>query len=180
MVSIGLRHQTADKGAEERLAPATGVVDELKEAEIGGQLLLRDATVRPQPGAQQRPEALGRVDVDLAEAIAVLVTGILAAAMADGLVPVAPVLQAGVDVLLVGMHQGAFGDAGLDDRSDRRLLDVGQHPDHHLAATLQQAQDRRLLLRQRAASGCSPQPPATPRAPLLATAAGLPLCPATT
>src|SRR3954464_5408487 len=94
------------------------------------------------------------------KAVAILVTGILAAAMADGLVPVAPVLQAGVDVVLVGVHQGTFGDAGLDDRSDRRLLDVGQHPDHHLAATLQQAQDRRLLLCQRAASGCSPQPPA--------------------
>src|SRR3712207_3282605 len=91
--------------------------------------------------------------------------------MADGLVPVAPVLQAGVDVVLVGMHQSAFGDAGLDDRSDRRLLDVSQHPDHHLAATLQQTQDRRLLLRQRAASGRTLQPPASPWSPLLATAA---------
>jgi hypothetical protein len=72
------------------------------------------------------------------------------------------------------MHQGAFGDAGLDDRLDRRRLDVGQHPAHPFATRLQQAQDRRLLLRQRAASGCSPQPPATPRAPLWAAAAGLP------
>src|SRR3954470_16641353 len=180
VVSIGLGDQACDEGAEERLAPATGVVDELEEAEIGRQLLLRDATERPQPGSQQRPEAFGRVDVDLAKAVAILVTGILAAAMADSLVPVAPVLQAGVDVVLVGVDEGALGDAGLDDRSDRRLPDVGQHSDHHLAATLQQAQDRRLLLRQRAAPGRTPQPPASPRTPLLATAAGLPLCPAVT
>src|SRR4051794_13917488 len=86
------------------IAPATGVVDELEEAEIGRQLLLRDATVRPEPGTQQRPEALGRVDVDLAKAVAIVVAGILAVAMADGLVPVAPVLQAGIDVVLVGVH----------------------------------------------------------------------------
>src|SRR5215213_6238059 len=85
VASIGLGDQACDEGAEERLAPATGVVDELEEAEIGGQLLLRDATVRPQPRAQQRPEALGRVDVDLAEPVAILIAGILAAAMADGL-----------------------------------------------------------------------------------------------
>src|SRR5215212_3458985 len=171
VASIGLGDQACDEGAEERLAPATGVVDELEEAEIGRQLLLRDATVRPEPGTQQRPEALGRVDVDPAKAVAIVVAGILAVAMADGLVPVAPVLQAGIDVVLVGVHQGALGDAGLDHRSDRRLLDIGQHADHHLAATLQQAQDRRLLLRQRAAAGCSPQPPAAPGAPFLATAA---------
>jgi hypothetical protein len=104
----------------------------------------------------------------------------LAPPVAGGLVPVAPVLQAGVDVVLVGVGEGALGDAGLDDRSDRRLPDVGQHPDHHLAATLQQAQDRRPLPRQRAAPGRTPQPPASPRTPLLATAVGLPLCPAVT
>src|SRR3712207_6268733 len=104
--------------------------------------------------------------------------------MADGLVPVAPGFQAGADGVLVGMDKGAFGDAGLDHRPDRRLLDVGQHPDDPLAAPLQQAQDRRLLLLllllQRAAAGSTPQPPASPRSPLFAAAAGLPLCPATT
>ena len=35
VVSIGLGKQACDEGAEERLAPAAGVVDELEEAEIG-------------------------------------------------------------------------------------------------------------------------------------------------
>src|SRR4028118_2217760 len=147
-------------------------MDDLEEAETGRELLLRGAAVGPQPGAQQRPEALGRVDVDLAEAAAMLVPGTLAPPVADGLVPVAPDSQAGVDAVLVGMHQGAFGDPGLADRAERRLPAVGRHSDHHLAATLQQAKDRRLLLRQRAAAGRGPPPPAAARAALLAAAAG--------
>src|SRR3954451_516151 len=68
------RHQLAEEG----FAPAAGVVHELEEAQVQRQLFLRDAAVRPKPGAQQRPEALHRVDVHLAEAIAVLVARILA------------------------------------------------------------------------------------------------------
>jgi hypothetical protein len=44
------------------------------------------------------------------------------------------------------MDAGTLGDAGLDNRSDGRLLHVGEHLDRHLAATLEQTQDRRLLL----------------------------------
>ena len=64
-------------------------MNELEEAEIERQLLLRDAAMRPQPGSQQRPEALEGVDVDLAEAIAVLVPGVFTSTMTDGLVAVA-------------------------------------------------------------------------------------------
>jgi hypothetical protein len=34
------------------------------------------------------------------------------------------------------VDEGAPGDTGFDDRSDGRLLDVGQHSDHHLTASL--------------------------------------------
>jgi len=70
-------------------------VHELEEAEVKRQLVLRDAPMRSQPGAQQRPEAFDRVDVDLAEAVPIFVAGVLAAPMADRLVPVAPGGQAG-------------------------------------------------------------------------------------
>src|SRR3712207_7756841 len=50
----------------------------LFRSELEQQLLLRDATVRAQPGAPQRPQALDGVDVQLAEAVAVLVTRIFA------------------------------------------------------------------------------------------------------
>ncbi len=65
--------------------------------------------MRAQPGAQQRPEPLHRVDVDVAEAVAVLVAGILAASVADRLVLVAPGWQARVDSMLVGVDEGARG-----------------------------------------------------------------------
>src|SRR5690349_24793893 len=95
------RHQGGDELAEEGPAPAPGVVHELEEGEVERQLLLRDAAVRAQPGAQQRPEALGRVDVDLTEAVAVVVPRVLAPGVAHGLVAVAPRLQPGLPVVLV-------------------------------------------------------------------------------
>jgi hypothetical protein len=52
-------------------------VHELEETEIQRQFVLRDAAVRAQPGAQQRPEALDGVDVDFAEPVAIVVTRIL-------------------------------------------------------------------------------------------------------
>ena len=43
VASIGLGEQACDEGADGRLAPAAGVVDELEEAELGWQVFLRDA-----------------------------------------------------------------------------------------------------------------------------------------
>ncbi len=57
--------------------------------------------------------------MDLAKAVTVLVARVLPATVADGLVPVAPGRQAGIDAVLVGVDEGAFGDGGLDDRLDR-------------------------------------------------------------
>src|SRR3954454_4734600 len=174
------RDERPVEGGEEGLTSTTRVVDHLEEGEIGGQLLLRDAAVRAEPGAQQRPQALGGVDVDLAEAVAVLVARVLAPGVAHGLVPVAPLLQAPVDVVLVGVHQGAPRDRRLDHRPDRPLPDVGEHTEDDLAPALDQAQDGRLVLGERAAAGSTPQPPPAARPPFFATAAGWPLWPATT
>src|SRR4029453_5258824 len=160
--------------------PPAGFMGEMEEAEIGGELLLRDAAMGTQPGAQQGPEAFRRVDVDFAEAIAVIIPRVLATGVADGLVSVAPVLQPRVDVVLVGVDKGVLGDRGLNDGPDRPLLDVGQHPHDHVAPPLQQTPDRRLLLFQRAPAGRPSPPGASPATPLLATAVGLPLCPAVT
>ena len=96
------------------------------------------------------------------------------------LVPVTPVLQAGIDVVLIGVDKGAGRDARLDEGPDRRLPDVGQHVQHDFAAALDQAEDRRPLLGQRAPAGRALEPAAPPKATFLATAAGWPLCPATT
>src|SRR4051794_24624949 len=144
------------------------------------QLLLRETPVRTEPGAQQRPEPLDGVDVHLAKSIPVLVAGVFAAPVADRFVLIAPALQAGVDAVLVGVDERAFGHCGLDDRLDRDLLHVGQHAQDHRATALDQTEDGRLVLLQRAPARCACQPPTASEPPLFATAAGWPLCPATT
>src|SRR5690242_2834693 len=118
--------------------------------------------------------------MDLVEAIAVLVARIFAAAVTDGLVLVAPHWQASVDAVLVGVDHRAFDDHGLNDRLDRFLLHIGQHPEDDLAITLDQAQDRRLFLFERATAARSFQLSAPSRPTFFWTAAGFPLCPATT
>src|SRR3712207_9540251 len=144
------------------------------------QLLLRDASVRAEPGAQQGPRPLHGVDVDLAEAVAILVACVLPVRVADRGGPVAPGRQAGVAGVLVGVDASALGDGGLDDGPDPGLPHVGQHAQRHLSAPLDQAEDRRLVLLQCAAARRRLQPAPPAETPLLATAAGWPLWPATT
>ena len=102
--------------------------------------------MRTQPRAQQRPEALDGVDMDLVEAIAVFVAGRFASAMADAVVLIAPVGPPCIDVVLIGVEPSALADAAADDRLDGLLLHVLQHRQHQLAAALDQPQNRRLLL----------------------------------
>jgi hypothetical protein len=99
-----LAKEHPQEGFEESLSAIFGVVNELEEAEVERETLLGDAAVRPQPGAQQGPEAFDRVDVNLVEAVAVFIAGILPSTVADGLVLVAPLRQATVDVVFVGQH----------------------------------------------------------------------------
>src|SRR5215213_5267511 len=173
-------HQSGDKGAEQSFAAAARVVHELEEAEIVWQLVLRNASMWSQPRAQQRPEALHCVDVHLAEAVAILIARVFAMRVANRFVLVAPDRQARVDVILVCVDQAALADIGLDDRLDTRLLHIGQHVQNHLTTTFDQAEDRWLVLLLRATARRACQPATASEPPLLATAAGWPLCPATT
>jgi len=170
-----LSEKGGDEGAKQGFAASPSIVHELEEAEIKRQLVLRDAPVRSQPGAQQRSESFHGVDVDLAKPVPVLVTGV-----ADRFVLVAPGRQARVDAILVRVDEGARGNSSGYDRLDRGLLHVGQHAQHDLATALDQAEDRWLVLLQRAASRRTCQPAAPSEPPLLATSSGCPLCPATT
>src|SRR3954464_1987587 len=96
------------------------------------------------------------------ESVAVIIAGVFALGMADGFVSVAPVFQTSIDVVLVGMDQGALGDGLLDDGVDRRLLDIGQHVENNLPAALDHTKDRRFLLLQSAATRGAFQPAPPP------------------
>ena len=51
-VGFGSYDQGGDEGSKQGFAPAPDVVHKLEEAEVERQLVLRDAAVRAQPGAQ--------------------------------------------------------------------------------------------------------------------------------
>jgi hypothetical protein len=184
--------QGSDECVEQSLSASPSVVDELEESEIDGQLLRAacPARYRGADGArsaattrslrQQRPEAFDGIDVDFAEAVAIRITRILAPPMADRLVPVAPARQAGIDGVLVGVDERARRDGRLDDRLDCCLPDIVEHLQNDVAVALDQAADRWLLRLQGAPAGGSFEPAAPSEAAFLATAAGLPLWPATT
>src|ERR671921_2262954 len=114
------------------------------------------------------------------EAVAVLIACIFTATVTDGLVSVAPHRQTSIDAVLIGVDHRSFGDSCRNNRLDCTLLYIGQHPENDLAITLDQAQDRWLLLFERATTACSFEPSTPPGPTFFWTAAGLPLCPATT
>src|SRR4051812_30977748 len=154
--------QGGNERSEEGFSASAGVVNELEEAEIDGQFLLRDAAGRTQPGAEQRPEALQGIDVNFAETVAIVIAGILTPGMADRVVTIAPVFQAGIDIVFISIDQRARADSLCDDRLDGRLLNVGQHVENDFATALDQSKYWRLLLFQGAATACAFQSPPAP------------------
>ena len=130
-------------------------------AHIKRQLLLADSPVRPEPRPQQRPYAFDRIAVDFMHSIAVLVPGILAQGVVDGLVVVAPLLQPGVNVVLVRVQGGKLGDRPLDEWPDGLLPHIGQHRQPDRPAPLGQTQDGALLLTHRPAPALALQTPPT-------------------
>lgn len=94
-----LAEEQSQKGIQEPFSSIFCVMNELEEAEIEGEILLRDPPVRPQPGTQQGPKTLHGVDVNLVEnVVAVLIPGILANAMGYRLLFITPFRQSGVDI----------------------------------------------------------------------------------
>ena len=138
--------------AEERLSSFASIVDELKEGKVDRKLLLRYAPVGPQPGTQEGPEPLHGVDMDLAMAVAVLVASVLASAVANSIMFVAPYGKPLIDIVLISINHGPFGNKLFDDRLDSHLLDVFQHMKNDLSPALDQAEDRRFFFLQSASS----------------------------
>ncbi len=176
-----LLDQEADQGSQQRLTTLSDVVNELEESQIQGQLLLRDPPVGTQPRAEQRPESLDGIDMDLAETIAILIPGELPGGMTDRSMTVAPCGTIGNRCHIHPCTQHRPGsDRGANQRGDRDLLHVLQHPDHHRPAALDHAEDRGLLLGQRPPPPLPLQPAPSGGPPFFFTASGWPLCPATT
>src|SRR4029434_6381013 len=113
------------------------------------------------------------------KAIGVVISGIFTTAMADALMLVTPLVQTAIDVVLICVHTRARRNRRLDQRLDRHLLDVFQHPNDDITATLDHPENRRLLGGKRAPSPLALEPSAPSAPPFFATSSGLPLWPAT-
>lgn len=80
-----------------------------------------------QPGPQEGPEALHGVDVNLMEAVTILITGVFTTPVTYCLMVISPVGQTRIDMVLVGEDAGSGFDALGDDRFDGDLPDILQH-----------------------------------------------------
>ena len=85
------------------------------------------------------------------KAIAVVVSGVFPSPVTYCLMLVPPLLQTGIDIVLVGIHTGSWGNRGADQGLDRHLLYVFTHPNHHRTTALDHSADRRCLTRKYAA-----------------------------
>ena len=97
---------------------------------------MRNAPVGPQPTAQQGPEAFQGVDVDLVETVAIFIPGILTLSMIDRFVAIAPLDQAGIDVVLIGIDERTGLDRLFNQGFDGDLLNILEHLNNDLTPSL--------------------------------------------
>ena len=121
---------------------------ELKETPVKRQFLLRDSPMESQPGTQQRPATLGGIDLNLMEAIPIVIAGVFTPAVADRMRVKARILQWVIEGLYIGRNPGSWGDERLQDRWEGRGRGGFQHPDDHRTAALNPAEKRWLFLLQ--------------------------------
>lgn len=128
--------------------------------------------MRAQPGTEQGPKAFDRVDVYFGHTVAIVVASVFALAVIHGDMLESPMGQLAVDVVFVGVQLGSWLNELADERLDRDLLNILQHPQQNLARTLNHSQNRRLLLFQGAASASTFQPSSSATSPCFFTASG--------
>src|SRR6266581_2977022 len=102
-----LADQQLNKRTQQRFASPSHVVNEFEETEVEREFLLGDAPMRTQPTAQQRPKPFHRIDMHFTQAVAIFISGVLALAVVDALMIIAPRFKTSINAVLVRIHQGA-------------------------------------------------------------------------
>jgi len=123
--------------------------------------------MRAEPRTQQRPEPFHGIDMDFMKPIAIFITSILTGRVIDALMSIAPLGQAVIDVILIGVDQATGRNSLNNHRFDGHLLHIGQHTDDHFTVTLDQPQHRWLFVSQGASSRLTFQPSSPPFATFL-------------
>jgi hypothetical protein len=135
--------------------------------------------MRAEPRSQQGPKPFHRVHVHFMKAITVVIPRVFPPAMTDTLMRITPLVQAAVDVVFICVHTRPRCNRGVDQRLERPLVDVFQHPNDHVTTALDHPEDRGLLRSECAASTLAFEPPAPSTPPFFSTTLGFPWWPAT-
>ena len=77
--------------------------------------------------------------------------------MVDVFMPVSPLFQAVVNVVLIRVDHASCGNGLSDDGVDRLLLNIGEHFDENFAIALEKTQNWRFFLSQSASSTSAAQ-----------------------
>src|ERR1017187_388033 len=112
--------------------------------------------------------------MDFAKAIAILITGIFSLTVINGTMVIAPLLQAVVDRVFIGIKRAALGDQTADNRLAGFLLNIVEHVNDHLTTPLKETEHGRFLSVQSASPTCAFQSSASAFAPLLGHGVGMP------
>ena len=77
--------------------------------------------------------------MDVVKAVAIFITSVLASSMVDALMVVSPVVQAGINAVLIRIYPCSWNNRVFDERLDRLLLHIGKHVDDDLTTPLHHA-----------------------------------------
>src|SRR5215471_4124748 len=133
---------------QQRFASLSDVVNKLKETEVKGEFLLRNAPMRAQPTPQERPEALHRIHMDFTKAVSIFISGVLASSMVDTLMIISPCTQASINAVFIRINKRTWSNGFFDEGLDGLLLHIGHHIDDHLTTPLNHPKDRWSLFGQ--------------------------------
>jgi len=130
--------------------------------------------MRAKPRTQQGPKTCHRIDMNLAEAIFILITGIFGLSMIDGFMDIAPGFQLVVNGVFIGKNKRTGLDGLTHHGLNGLLLDIGEHLHHDLPAALDHTEDGGLFFLECASPGRPFQPSAASGSSRLKRRFGMP------
>lgn len=133
--------------------------------------------MRAKPRAQQGPKTFHGIDVDLTEAILVLITSIFGLGMMDGFMGIAPGFQLAINGVFIGKNDRTGLDGLTHQGLNGLLLDVGEYLNNDFPAALDHAEEGWFFFRQGEAPWRSFQVSASSQTSLLGRRFGMTLVP---
>jgi hypothetical protein len=160
-------NQQLNERMKQRFAPFSAMVHQQEATEGERELLLCNAPMGAKPTPHQRPDALHRLPMDCTQVVSICLSGVRAPSMVPTLLIVSPCTQAGIHAVRIRIHTRTRGHGLLDERLHGLLLPMSTQVDAPVTAPLHHAKDRRLLVRQCAASTLAFASVSTSFAPLV-------------